>query len=420
MKKVYIKYLAGLLLALFVNSNLKAQTIDLGHCAMDSISKEGFELLKNQIKDARIIVLGEQQHGTAEEYEHLAIMVKFLHEEMGFNVVAQEYCFYSFGTEFSYFEPQVSSDILRKYMYWPQGAAMEHDAFFQYIDSQKLKGSPLFLAGFDSRIFAREKFKPYFLKLKQRCSSCFENEEEHAKFNRLFENVLFKEYKDTCTTKEQSFFIEKTNCILNQLPKTSSSPRDLQNAKNFVAFYKNAWNLKKHGNEEIRRYEEREKQMADNIVWLADEIFPNEKIIVRTHNGHAAKNIQSLKGYLADSIMNDATTVGSILNETYGSKCFIIGTTAFEGTYTNWSFKPQLIPKPHPNSIESKLENKNLNYAYHSLNEYGQDPIYMFFNDFNNWIDDEYFKAPFGQIFDAVFFIKTVSAPTKMVTKSLD
>jgi erythromycin esterase len=72
---------------------MNSQTIDLGYCNSDSLSIKGFAALKKKFANKRIIIIGEQDHGVGTDYENFAHMVKCLHEEMGFNVVAQEFFF---------------------------------------------------------------------------------------------------------------------------------------------------------------------------------------------------------------------------------------------------------------------------------------------------------------------------------------
>ena len=45
-----------------------AQVIDLGKCNPKALSPSGFSQMKNIIGDARIVVIGEQNHGVGTDY----------------------------------------------------------------------------------------------------------------------------------------------------------------------------------------------------------------------------------------------------------------------------------------------------------------------------------------------------------------
>lgn len=46
----------------------------------------GFEKFKNAIGDAKIVMLGEQSHTDATTFETKIKLIKYLHQEMGFDI----------------------------------------------------------------------------------------------------------------------------------------------------------------------------------------------------------------------------------------------------------------------------------------------------------------------------------------------
>ena len=139
----------------------EAQIIDLGKCQANQLSSKGFQQLKKTIGNARIVLIGEQSHWVGTDYESFAILTKFLHEEMGFNVILQEYCFHQFGQVNEQLQQGGSAQEYRKGMYWPQAKAVENDALFNYIAEQAKTANPIYMEGIDPRIFQRKAFYKY-------------------------------------------------------------------------------------------------------------------------------------------------------------------------------------------------------------------------------------------------------------------
>ena len=372
---------------LFLSLAANAQIIDLGVCRADKISQSGLEKLKEKIGDTEILFLGEQVHGIGTDYENFAFLVKFLHEELGFNVIAQEYCFYSFGALSEQRLNGSSAQVYRDAMYWPQAKAKEFNTLFEYIDEQSETDLPIFLEGIDPRIFKRNTFIKYIDSLLTQTDLKILNKTEIEIYLNTLRNVVKLEYNDTITNSlHKEFFYNSTETIISNLTEQSQDPRTIQNLRNLIGFAKNAWNSENLEMNDADRFQHRFEMMAENILWMKEQMYPNEKILVRLHNGHAAKNLKALKGAIPDHLIPNEANTGKILHNKYGNKCMYIGLTHYSGTYCNWDYKAKEIPKPENSSIEEELHNKGYDYAYIDLNE---DKIYtMFFNEFNSWVEE--------------------------------
>jgi erythromycin esterase len=389
-----------------------AQVVDLGKCSVNQVSKDGLQQMKTLIGDARIVVLSEQVHGVGTDYESFAFMVKFLHEEMGFNVLAQEYCFYTFDLFNSGSLRDSSAQKFSQGMYWPQGKSKENDLLFDYIDEQKETENPLIMEGFDPRIFQRKSFYNYCDSLLNKSRFDLLSKNAKANFLGTLDNLLKLEYKDTLTLEDEKVeFLKNVDDIIAGLEPESGSERIIQIMRNVKSFAKNAWNADGYDINDFDRFHERDRQMAENIFWLAEEVYPNQKIILRMHNGHAAKNIHVLKGCVPDRFIKSQLNVGSRLNERYGETCVHIASTYYSGTYCGWDFKEKTIPEPRKNSIEAKLHKKGYEYAFVDLRK--KRKFYMFANEFNSWVEGGEIKAEFGAMFDGIIFIDAVKMPSE-------
>ena len=334
---------------------------------------------------------------------------------MGFNVVLQEFCFHHFEKVNASIQNGGSAQEYRKGMYWPQGQAEENDLLLDYIDAQTKTDTPLYMEGFDPRIFRRKAFYEEIDTLLNTYPALLDTAYK-SNFLASLNNLLKYEYNDTVTVAEdQTAFYNGMNTIISNMEKNKFDGRSIQLMQNLLSFSKNAWNPNAYSSNDVDRFFERESQMARNIIWFSDNVYPNQKIIVHLHNGHAAKNIDYLKGSIPDSLIKKKQNVGSILNQRYRDTCLFIATTYFSGTYCKWDFKEKTIPTPSSKSVEAKLHKKGYEYAFVQLKSNRKS--YMFHSEFNSWVEGGMIKAPFGKMFDAVIFIDQVYLPTEKDSK---
>jgi erythromycin esterase len=303
-----------------------------------------------------------------------------------------------------------TAQTFRNKMYWPQAGSKELDKLLDYIEAQSKGKNPIQMEGFDSRLQSIKSFYRYTDSLITNSEISFSKSGGFNNYLSTLKKVLRNEYQDTIINENAKLFISQTDSIILQLTAKAKNKRGIQLMRNLNGYVKNAWNIN-HSRNPVERFHEREKQMAENLIWLAEIAYPNEKIIIRMHNRHASKNINKLEKVLPDSIVKNALTVGTLISKKYRKNCLHIGTTDYEGTYVNSNFETLDVPKS--NSLEEQLHNKKLNYAYVDFTAKRNTSFYMFFNDFNNWLNPPEIKAKFGQLFDGIIFINKVNAPTK-------
>ncbi|GAB5464679.1 MAG: hypothetical protein Kapaf2KO_01150 [Candidatus Kapaibacteriales bacterium] len=384
----------------------------MGKCEKDSLSTAGFDKMCEVISNARVVVIGEQNHGIGTDYENFAFLVKYLHEEKGFDVVLQEYSFFDFGQINKDVQNGESAQEYRQAMYWPQGKAKENDILFDYIDLQNRSNTPIYMEGFDSRFFQRDSFYYYFDSIinTNKYSDLIPKSKVPV-FMETLSNLMKHEYRDTLSSNSQKKdFYSIIDFAVDKSKTANIKPRMKQLLKNIKSFAINAWNPNGYDISDPDRFAERREQMAENIIWLCEKIYPNKKIIIRMHNGHAAKNHSVLNRLLPDSLQSERKNTGTIIDEYFSDKAFFIGTTHYSGTYSKWDFKPIEIPKPDDFYIESELREKGLDYAFVDIRDKGD--FYMYYNEFNTWIEGG-IKAPYGKLFDALIFIDDVKMPTE-------
>ena len=93
----------------------------------------------------------------------------------------------------------------------------------------------------------------------------------------------------------------------------------------------------------------RDRMMADNARRFVERLPAPAKVVVWTHNGHAARSTSAQAGY------GNADNLGAALGRRYGDRLFSLATTACGGEY-RWSWgsnKP--VPPPPDDSLEASV-----------------------------------------------------------------
>jgi len=418
LRKIILIACSQFLFCINIICGQKFELINLGHCQPSIINSEGFSALKEKFLGKRMVILGEQEHGVGTGYESWSHFIKLLHEELGFNVIALENCFFSVDQMNQAYSQGASAQIFRKALYWPQANSVELNPLLDYLDTQREQQKKVYVEGFDSRVSAQ---RLYFQRLDSIITHSgikFYESALHGTYLLRLARALKREYRDSILDTEANSFLSQTDTIIRQLKTAKASPRDIQLFKNLEGFVKNSWNINHIAEFPLQRYHEREKQMFDNLVWLLEVQYPNEKFIILTHNAHGAKNLVELEGHIPDNYGKHALTIGDLLHKRYGEKCLHIATTYYEGNFCRDDYIPISIPEPNANSLESKLFKQGVNYAYIDLTSLRNTDFYMFHNNFNRYaVGEDEIKAKFGRIYDGVIFIKTAKSATRRTQK---
>jgi erythromycin esterase len=101
--------------------------------------------------------------------------------------------------------------------------------------------------------------------------------------------------------------------------------------------------------------ESRDEGMADNLRFVADELFPNERIVVWGHNyhvSHAADRVEPRPEIFPGV---PARAMGSWVRERFGRAVYTIGIYPYEGRAVDNSRAEYAIAAPAPTALESRV-----------------------------------------------------------------
>jgi erythromycin esterase len=108
--------------------------------------------LKQIIGDKRIVMLGEESHGDGNTFLAKTRLVKFLHQELGFGVIAFESGFYDCHKAWKMIQDGGSTNFAFKgsvFPIWSESSPVQ--PLISYLDQTKESEHPLILSCFDSQ-----------------------------------------------------------------------------------------------------------------------------------------------------------------------------------------------------------------------------------------------------------------------------
>lgn len=392
----------------YVNSN----AIPFGSIHPDSTNYNDFEEIGKAIGNARIVMLGEQDHGDAPTFLAKTKLVQYLHEKKGFRVIAFESDFFSatYGFEESIktrqnFQKFYKANIVP---YWTLCDAT-NSLFTRIIPESLLTQNPFIIAGFDNQMF----YKYSTINLSQFIDSLARTYQiEICNDESVFVNILssIKTLSNPmlCNSESKSFY-QKALTHLTELKnqfkeKCGSDHIACILIDNLIAFA----NQLLSKNDFTTMVNIRDMQMAETLKWLCNIKFPNEKIIVWAANYHISKNMGHFKKKSLNAHISMATEF--VKDKELDELTYSIGFTSFNGVAGRIGTKTFTVDQPDKNGFEMWIDN-SVNYAFVDFKKFNS--LFPQFKDefeMKSCVSDHNVHqsnaASWNKIFDGVFFIR--------------
>ena len=310
-------------------------------------SKERWKLLEKVLESKRIVALGESLHGVKEYNSTKLELIKYLHEELGFNVLALE------------------SDVAKNY----------------FGNFHKLEIA--------DTLFLKELFTPPW------------HTEEHLE--------IVKYIKSKPKLKIIGFDIE-TKKDVNEISKELNVSIDgtANQVKVFLEEYGKWKEL--NGMNRAASVSERDSTMAEVLIWIISDLYPDEKIIVSAHNTHIS-NVE-IRG----------ACMGEILKDNYRDQYYSIGFFHSLGNPTSVLrkviFENEKSKLP-VNSIQSKFLKTGKSKIFVDIKSQQQENNWLFEELENVWVVNRIrrtiFKMNLAESFDGIIWIKEVTHPKYII-----
>ncbi len=299
----------------------------------------------------RLVALGESSHGVSEFGMVKTRLVKYLHEELGYDVIAFESSLFECWAADRRAAGQAAETTLRDSLFgvWHNRETLE---LFAYIKATKATNRPLVLAGFDIQVSSargladrprtmREAIAPvdpvYAAEIERRDGEFAARYEDSAwlranaaSFRTFYANLAW-------------WLGVRAEALAAAHPGTPELPAVLRRtAASMEAFILERLRTGAH------RTNVREAGMAENVAALADDIYPGRKIILWGHNTHIQR---SSAGEAGSGVLG----LGARLASVFGRAYYAVGFFAGRGEACWNDRTPYTLTPPRDNSLEAVL-----------------------------------------------------------------
>jgi erythromycin esterase len=351
-----------LLILLFLFTICKAQTLSNSSVKFTSDLREFKDLsaLRESLKDVEIIALGEQSHGLGEIFNAKTELVKFLHKELGFDVVLFESGYGDGALAWERVDSLSPIEFTNSFSSNHYYNSEEILALVTYVKSQKQN---LKMKGFDCQPLQNFLIKR-MTEIAQPLDTVLAKSVkfEMRSFNNLYQ---FEKDHDTISFNKQLDrffnFLDLYNSFLKQnlqeLVNSGTTKNEIDAIRESNKIFKNTYSKIEIG--DLWGWpvslNNRDKSMFE-IIKMYKEKNPKSKIIIWAQNSHIENKSKP------NQTIN---WMGHSLKKTYGDRYYSIGAIVYSGK--------DLLGNNGPFEFESS---NNTYLAYH-LNQFKQEKFVL-------------------------------------------
>jgi erythromycin esterase len=402
-----------------------AAWIQANHHPIRSLTSEHYDdlqFLKPLLAGRIVVQLGEPAHGVAEINTLRARLVKFLHEEMAYDVIAFEsglFECYTINTQAKILTP---TQMLTGSVFgiWH---TTEMRALFDYIQATQATTRPLTLSGIDIQPSNRQTaaaFRPQFLRdTVAKINPAYAD--QVYDWDTMFLTALQDKSRDIAywqingaqfRAKYQALltFLElHTEALHQAFPRAPQTPTV---ARQVVWSILQFIDYLQALNDPVTALAIRDIAMADNLGFMLNTLYPGKKVIVWAHNAHIRYHNQDVRG---DAFWLGRKTMGRWMEERYFAAIYTIGFYLYRGQIASNNRQLLEVHPVKPGSLESILYRAGRKYVFvdllHQTQEEGNEWMFKAIQANELTLEYEPIRMVPRDQYDGIIFIDTVHPP---------
>ncbi|MGE7810744.1 erythromycin esterase family protein [Lysinibacillus capsici] len=381
---------------------------------------DDLEMLKPLLHDKRIVFLGESSHGVAQFNLAKTRLIQFLHQDMGYNVLAFESGMGNVMNAQGQIDKQAALQTMKDAIFgvwWTK----ETLPLFDYAKSTQATEQPLVLTGFDIQQqgaftngdwLQNPKLAQQFNEAEKQLAE-WSSGKDLKGYQKVKATIIdvYKQVKSQIQFKEKELqaAYPKEPHIVKLMDRTLADRIRLADEYIELTIQSNIDIEQNNIESFLQTMEWRDQAMMENLLWLAEEVYLTEKFIVWAHNDHIRKAQSDVMGS-----PYPVKLMGERLPDIYKKYSYVLGLYMTSGETANNMGEPMPVLPPVKGSIEDILSSTNKPYTFIDLrnrqNERG-----------NSWMFEPRLSYSWGTIqeslvprdqYDGILLIDQVNKPT--------
>jgi len=331
-----------------VGANPRVRSLSNHMLKLNSIDPEDDDFsdllpLRELLEGVRIVLLGEASHFDGSDFLAKGRLIRFLHSELGFDVLAFEAGIYQMKLAWETLRAGVDPQkAFSKGAFWMWADSLQVEPLVRYVSYSLSTDRPLELAGIDNQIWSTELPQNLreFLKSKDIATPFADPNSPESEILEAMSEVRYRTGKQARPDSAMKVrFVES-------LVRTADEIGQLEPTREVVFWQRVFVNMVQYARgpvlrilDKSERYAARERQMAENLIWMAKEYYPDRKIMVWCHNGHAMRALNELpvniglQVTLGDGVWEEFALGDGVWKE-FGEEMYSIAPVSYEGKHS--------------------------------------------------------------------------------------